>query len=86
VLNHNVNRLLCVGPVDTHTAAYLRQHSSKPVAFTEKPPQLDALDNTLVFLSDRAEGAMPTAAGLHDHQAQVVRERDLCDRFGLVAA
>ena len=44
------------------------------------------LKDALLFVSDRVPGYEPSAEEQQAHNLHVVRERDLCDRFGLVPA
>jgi hypothetical protein len=84
-LNRGMERLVCVGPFDTHARSYLMQHAERPVDFVHTLPTKN-LKDALLFVSDRLEGHAPSVEEQQACNLQVVRERDLCERFGLVAA
>jgi hypothetical protein len=50
-------------------------------------PTLPAsLKDAILFVSDRAENSEPSVEEQQARNLHVVRERDLCERFDLVAA
>jgi glycosyltransferase involved in cell wall biosynthesis len=84
-LNRGMRRLVCVGPIDPHTRDYLAEHAERPVDFIAEAPS-GSLRDALLFVSDRVHGFDPSAAEQQSRNLHVVRERDLCERFGLAAA
>lgn len=85
-LNRSRSKLVCVGPFDAAAREYLRRHSKRAVEFTEQAPSADALHDAVLFVSDRALIDMPSANDAQARNLQVVRESDLCTRFGLATA
>ena len=84
-LNRGMQRLVCVGPFDPHAKAYLKRHAERPVEFVNDAPQA-SLKDALLFVSDRISNFEPSLHERHARNLQIVRERDLCERFGLVPA
>jgi poly(ribitol-phosphate) beta-N-acetylglucosaminyltransferase len=84
-LNRGMQRMVCVGPFDTPVAEYLAQHAERPVEFLREAPAAP-LHDTLLYVSDRIAGFDPDAAEQQACNLHVVRERDLCERFGLATA
>jgi poly(ribitol-phosphate) beta-N-acetylglucosaminyltransferase len=82
-LNRGVQRLVCVGPFDAGARDYLQKNADHPVEFLTQPPG-QALQDALLFVSDQLSGYAPSAQEQQARNLQVVRERDLCERFGLV--
>jgi hypothetical protein len=85
-LNRSRSKLVCVGPFDAEARNYLRRHSTRVVEFTEQAPPADALHDAVLFVSDRALTEMPSANDAQARNLHVVREGDLCARFGLATA
>jgi hypothetical protein len=85
-LNRGRDRLVCVGPMDAGARQYLVQHSKRPVEFIDKPKSDPALQNAVLFFSDRAPSELPSAEDAQARNLHVVRENDLCARFGLLPA
>jgi len=84
-LNRGMERLVCVGPLDPGAKEYLKKHAVRPVDFVGEAPQ-PSLKDALLFVSDRAPEFEPSVEEQQERNLHIVRERDLCDRFGLVAA
>ena len=84
-LNRGMERLVCVGPLDAGAKEYLKKHAVRPVDFVGEAPQ-PSLKDALLFVSDRAPEFEPSVEEQQERNLHIVRERDLCDRFGLVAA
>lgn len=84
-LNRGRERLVCVGPFDDGARSYLRRHSRRAVDFVDGADAVHALRDAVVFVSDRAEGVAPDADEALARNVAVVREADLCGRFGLAA-
>ena len=84
-LNRGMERMVCVGEFDTHVADYLAQHAERPVEFLREAPAAP-LQNALLYVSDRLVGFEPDVAEQQARNLHVVRERDLCERFGLATA
>lgn len=84
LLHRDAKRLLCLGPVQAGTADYLRQHASGPVEFLAHAPDAQALRDALVFVSEGGEEPELPQAQRQALNTTFVRERDLCERFGLV--
>jgi poly(ribitol-phosphate) beta-N-acetylglucosaminyltransferase len=84
-LNRGMQRMVCVGTFDTHVADYLAQHAERPVEFLRELPSVP-LKDTLLYVSDRLAGFDPDAAEQEACNVHMVRERDLCERFGLATA
>jgi glycosyltransferase involved in cell wall biosynthesis len=82
-LNRGMERLVCVGPFDADAKDYLKQHAARPVDFLGQAPKAHVKD-ALLFVSDRIEGFDPPVEEQQARNLHIVRERDLCDRFGLV--
>jgi hypothetical protein len=85
-LNRNRSKLVCIGPFAAGARDYLRRHSARAVEFTEQSPPAEALHDAVLFVSDRALIEMPSANDAQARNLQVVRESDLCSRFGLASA
>jgi hypothetical protein len=85
-LNRGRPKLVCVGPFDAGARDYLRSHSTRKVEFIEQAPPAEALHDAVLFVSDRALSALPGANDAQARNLHVVRERDLCERFGLACA
>jgi len=85
-LNRSRCKLVCVGPFDSGTDDYLRRHSSHTVEFTEQTPPAEGLRDAVLFVSERALSALPSANDALARNLHVVHERDLCDRFGVSCA
>ena len=83
-LNRGMERLVCVGPFDAHARSYLTRHAERPVEFVPTLPA--SLKDAILFVSDRAENSEPSVEEQQARNLHVVRERDLCERFDLVAA
>ena len=64
---------------------YLKRHAERPVDFVGEAPQA-SLKDALLFVSDRAPAFDPSVEEQQERNLHIVRERDLCDRFGLVPA
>ncbi len=86
VLNRGMQRLVCVGQFDPGARDYLKRHAVHPVDFLARAPKPGSLANALLFISDQLDGEAPGLEQQRAHNLNVVRERDLCDRFGLVPA
>ena len=84
-LNRGMERLVCVGPFEAHSRTYLRQHAERPVDFVHTLPP-PAVQDALLFVSDRLEVSDPSIEEQQARNLHLVHERDLCERFGLVAA
>jgi ABC-type amino acid transport substrate-binding protein len=84
-LNRGMQRMVCVGEFDTHVADYLAQHAERPVEFLRDAPAAP-LQDALLYVSDRLVGFDPDVAEQQARNLHVVRERDLCERFGLATA
>ena len=84
-LNRGMERLVCVGPLDAGAREYLKRHAARPVEFVVEAPKKN-LKDALLFVSDRAPAFEPSVEEQQEKNLHIVRERDLCDRFGLVAA
>lgn len=84
-LNRDRERLVCVGPFDDDARAYLRARSRRAVQFVDDAAELPALRDAVLFVSERAHAAAPDAERALAHNLAVVREADLCGRFGLAA-
>ena len=82
LLNRGVEQLVCLGRFEESAAGYLRTHADVPVHFVDTPPPTQALDNTLLFVSDEHDDELPALLPAA-RNLQLVRERDLCARFGL---
>ena len=54
--------------------------------FVKQAPRAEGLTNALLFVSDRITNFDPSQEQRAANNLQVVRERDLCDRFGLLPA
>jgi poly(ribitol-phosphate) beta-N-acetylglucosaminyltransferase len=85
-LNRSRSRLICVGPFDAGARDYLRRHSSRAVEFIDQTPAVEALHDAVLFVSDRALCELPSANDAQARNLHVVREADLCLRFGLASA
>lgn len=85
-LNRDRGKLVCVGPFDADTGEYLRRHSPRTVEFTGQGAPAEALRDAVLFVSDRASSALPSANDALARNLHVVHENDLCERFGLAAA
>jgi len=83
-LNRGMQRLVCVGPFDDSSRGFLVQHAARPVEFVDAPAP--ELRDALMFYSDRAAANEPDITELQARNLNLVRERDLCERFGLLAA
>ena len=83
VINRGVKRLLTVGPFEPAAREYLRRHAEHPVSFADSLPAAGALDDTLVFVSDRTRDAEKTDAAFAAGRLNILRERDLAARFSL---
>lgn len=86
VLNRGMQRLVCVGKFDAGAKDYLKRHAGRPVEFVASAPRDGALSNALLFVSDQLPDYSPSAEQRQTHNLNLVRERDLCERFGLVPA
>ena len=84
-LNRGMSRLVCVGPFDPHAKDYLKRHAERPVDFLVTAPD-PKLEDALLFVSDRLDGFDPSVEEQQARNLHVVRERDLCERFGLALA
>jgi hypothetical protein len=84
-LNRSRDKLVCVGPFDADTGVYLRRYSPRPVQFADEVGA-GTLRDAVLFVSERAFSAMPSANDAMQRNLHVVHERDLCERFGLAAA
>lgn len=84
-LNRGMQRLVCVGPFDPDAKAYLKRHAQRPVDFVNQAPRA-AMKDSLLFISDQITDFEPSLEERQQRNLQVVRERDLCERFGLVPA
>ena len=84
-LNRGMQRLVCVGPFDPGAKDYLKRHAQQPVDFLNQAPKA-SVTNALLFVSDRITDFDPSPEERQSRNLQIVRERDLCERFGLVAA
>jgi len=83
LLNRGVEQLVCVGRFDHGSAGYLQRHATVPVRFVDGTLEAHELHNTLLFVSEQ-QGDFELDDTLRaTHNLQVVRERDLCARFGL---
>ncbi len=85
VLNRGMQRLLCVGAFDPHARDYLQRHAQRPIEFIAEAPPASVQD-ALLFVSDQVKGYEPSLEERQQRNVQVVRERDLCQRFGLMPA
>lgn len=83
LLNRGVEQLVCVGRFDTAATRYLQQHASVPVHFVDRPSQARSLDRALLFVSEAQQDFELDEALRATPHLQLVRERDLCARFGL---
>ena len=86
VLNRGMQRLVCVGKFDPGACDYLQRHAEHPVEFLTRAPKEGSLANALLFISDRLSDFDPSPQQRQANNLNVVRERDLCERFGLVPA
>ncbi len=86
VLNRGMQRLICIGPFDPGAKDYLQRHAEQPVQFVKQAPRAEGLANAVLFVSDRITNFDPSQETRAANNLQVVRERDLCDRFGLLPA
>jgi len=84
-LNRGMQRLVCVGPFDPHARAYLERNAERPVEFASAAPK-SSLKDALLFVSAGIDGFELGVEDLHARNLHVVREQDLCERFGLVPA
>lgn len=84
-LNRDKQRLICVGPFDAQVRAYLERHAERPVEFASDVPR-HALRDALLFVSAGFDAADLGIDEAHLRNLQVVREQDLCERFGLLPA
>ena len=50
------------------------------------PTDTASLKDALLFVSDRTTDFEPSVEERQERNLHIVRERDLCDRFGLVPA
>ena len=66
-------------------AEYLKKHAVRPVDFVGESPRA-SLKDALLFVSDRVADFEPSVEEQQERNLHIVRERDLCDRFGLVPA
>lgn len=83
LLNRGVEQLVCVGHFGDHAAAYLKRHAAVPVHFVERAPPPQSLGNALLFISEQQDDFDLDDALYAGQPLQMVRERDLCARFGL---
>ncbi len=83
LLNRGVEQLVCVGRFDPGAAGYLQQHAAVPVRFIDGLPDAQTLHNALLFVSEAQDDFDLDDALRATHNLQLVRERDLCARFGL---
>ncbi len=83
VLNRGMQRLVCVGDFDRGARDYLKRHAEHPVEFVARAPKEGSLANALLFISDQLADYDPGAEERRSNNLNVVRERDLCERFGL---
>ena len=72
-----------MGRFDTAATRYLQQHASVPVHFVDRPSQARSLDRALLFVSEAQQDFELDEALRATPHLQLVRERDLCARFGL---
>lgn len=85
-LNRGRQRLVCVGPFDDGARSYLSRHSRRQVDFVEPDAGLARLRDAVLFVSDRAAFAAIDDDDALARNLAVVREADLCGRFGLATA
>jgi hypothetical protein len=83
LLNRGVEQLVCVGRFDSAAAGYLKRHAAVPVRFVDQAPDAQTLNNALLFVSEQQDDFELDDALRAGHNLQMVRERDLCARFGL---
>lgn len=83
LLNRGVEQMICVGPFDPAAAGYLRSRAAVPVSFVDRVPDAHTLSNALLFVSERQHDFELDDTLRATHNLQLVRERDLCSRFGL---
>ena len=83
LLNRGIEQLVCVGRFDAGAAGYLKSHATVPVRFANGPPDAHTLRNTLLFVSEEQDEFDLDETLRAAHNLQLVRERDLCARFGL---
>ena len=83
LLNRGIEQLVCVGRFEHAAAGYLQRHAAVPVHFFDHAPEPHSLTNALIFVSDQQDDFELDDAQRVGHNLQLVRERDLCARFGL---
>lgn len=84
-LNRGMKRLVCAGPFSDPIVDYLKRHADHPVEVLRDAPE-DSVTDALLFISDKVLDFNPSLQQRQQRNLQVVRERDLCERFGLVPA
>jgi poly(ribitol-phosphate) beta-N-acetylglucosaminyltransferase len=83
LLNRGVEQLVCVGHFDPGAAGYLKRHATVPVRFVDGTLDAHKLHNTMLFVSEQQDDFELDDTLRATHNLQLVRERDLCARFGL---
>jgi hypothetical protein len=81
-LNRGIDRLLMVGEFGPELRRCFAENSPRGVEFSSALPSLDTLSNTLLFVSQGSEVALPTDFPFH-RQVRLVHEEALLQRFGL---
>ena len=86
VLNRGMQRLVCVGAFDPAARDYLNRHAEHPVEFLARLPKEGTLANALLFIGEQVDDDELSQPQRQASNLNVVRERDLCQRFGLQPA
>ena len=81
-----MERLVCVGPFDAGAEEYLKQHAERPVDFVGEAPPRRASRTPSSSSATALEASSRASRSSRSGNLHIVRERDLCDRFGLVPA
>jgi poly(ribitol-phosphate) beta-N-acetylglucosaminyltransferase len=81
-LHRGTRQMLCVGPFEAQTLAFLAQHALRPLEAVPSLPSLDSLSDSLVFVAQGQQVPAPDAA-VAQRNVRVVHEVELLQRFGL---